>query len=144
MKNNRRNIRRIYRIRILLVTIIIFFYTSYLSISDGFVIPDDKYIRAIRLEKFIDRFNKEKMDRVLIVQSTIEGGYVESELYTTGKNIKLNIDNSGDTYSNQLKQSITCKNMKREVMNTSITYILDQCENLSIDERVHVISLGIK
>ncbi|MGO4274907.1 hypothetical protein AB4Z22_34615, partial [Paenibacillus sp. TAF58] len=78
----------------------------------------------------------------LIVRSTIEGGYILLELYSTGKDIKLSIDNSGDIYSSQEKQSITCKNIRREIKNINIIYNLEQCENLSIDERVGIISLG--
>ncbi|MGO4276631.1 hypothetical protein AB4Z22_43550, partial [Paenibacillus sp. TAF58] len=72
MKVIEAKIRNIFRICILCIMIIILYY-SYLSQTSGFVIPDDKYIRAIRLDKFMDRFDKKKMDRILIVRSTIEG-----------------------------------------------------------------------
>ena len=113
-------------------------YYSYQSIADSFIIPDYKYIRAIRMEKFVDRFKNDWFDRVLIIEFTVEGGYVISDLTSYDNVINLTIDPIGDIYYNPEKQKVTCKNIKRRIKNFRIDYILDHCENYPADTEVSV------
>ncbi|UKS31281.1 DUF4362 domain-containing protein [Paenibacillus sp. HWE-109] len=135
--------RNLLRLSVFLILLVVLGYT-YSTLSNGHVIPDDKYMRVIRMEKFIDRFYSQKGDQLFIIHTTIEGGFVPVELVATRQEIKLIQDNSWDMYATQEKESIICKNIKREIRGLSINYNLNQCYNLSADQEISVISLGIK
>lgn len=128
----------------MLLILLIIAWTSYSSLSNQVVISDYNVIRAIRMEKFLHRFNEQHSDRLFFMQSTIEGGYVLSDLYLSKKEITFTLDYSRDSYSTQASDSISCKSMKRKIENFNIVYSLSQCDQFPKDEDISIISLGIK
>ncbi|WP_425270908.1 DUF4362 domain-containing protein [Paenibacillus ferrarius] len=128
----------------MLLILLIIAWTSYTSLSNQVVISDYNVVRAIRMEKFVHRFNEKHSDRLFFMQSTIEGGYVLSDLHLSKNEITFTIDYSRDSYSTQASDSISCRSIKRKIENFNIVYSLSQCDQFPKDQDIPIISLGIK
>ncbi|TXK78382.1 DUF4362 domain-containing protein [Paenibacillus sp. N3.4] len=143
MKKILENKRNVLNVAMLLI-LMIWAWTICSSVANEVVISDYNVINAIRMEKFVHRFDKKHSDRLFFIQTTIEGGYVLSDLYVSKNDITFTIDSSRDAYSNQSTQSIVCKNIKREIHKFNIVYSLNQCDQFPKDQDILIIGLGMK
>lgn len=77
-----------------------------------------------RMQKFINRFDDHKVDYVLAIPPFIDGGYVIYDLIAGNGKIKVRMDTTRDTYSNDAGLELTCKAIK---FDNNGTVVVEQC-----------------
>lgn len=82
------------------------YYDKSISSENTITYEFDETINIDRLQKFIDKVNNDKEDRINLIKYTVEGDPIITQLYYTGDIIEIAIDRSNDEFGGQDKDII--------------------------------------
>lgn len=97
-----------------------------------------------KIDNFIDNFNHEKSDYLMLIPQPIDSGFVINDVYTEGKTITWSIDNSRDALSSGKEMSYYCKKIEKEETNDFYTVVLSNCVDFKPDEKLKVFNIDKK
>ncbi|NIK24663.1 DUF4362 domain-containing protein [Paenibacillus lupini] len=89
------------------------------------------------MQRFVDRANEGKVDYLIAIPSTIEGGYVIYDLLSDRGSIKVRMDNSRDNNSNGIGFELTCKSIKFTQEANEQNVVVEQCKGPTGDIPQH-------
>ncbi|OCA90489.1 hypothetical protein A8F94_00955 [Bacillus sp. FJAT-27225] len=83
------------------------------------------------LDQFIDDVNKDVNSKVTVIRYTIEGDPIIHDLTYERNEITFVFDTTHDQYGSGIVDTNTCKTISKAETDTSMKYLLNQCEGLS-------------
>lgn len=95
------------------------------------------------LETFVENIEAKKRDKIRIVNYTIEGDPIFTNLNYDGNSIKVEIDNSKDKYggNNLFNTKDKCNELVKEV-GVSTEYRLENCDDISSTQSYHLLTIS--
>lgn len=82
------------------------YYDKSISSENTITYEVDETINSDRLQKFIDKVNNNKEDRINLIKYTIEGDPIITQLHCNGDTIEIAIDRSKDEFGGKDKDII--------------------------------------